>query len=78
MGIDTIPLITALISGGSAAAAAITVAVIQSKAQHSKTLAEFEKRDALQAQRIEQLEKKMDKHNQLIERTYELEKRVDL
>ena len=73
-----IPVITAVISGGSAAAAAIVVAVIQSRAQHSQTLAEMDKRDALQAQRIEQLEKKMDKHNQLIERTYAVEKKLEL
>lgn len=64
---------TALISAGSAAIAAILVAVIQSRAQHNAVLSELDKRDALQAQRIEQLEKKMDKHNQLIERVYRLE-----
>ena len=74
MQIDMTLIITAAISGGSAAAAAIVVAVIQSRAQHNKTLAEMDKRDALQAQRIEQLENKMDKHNNLIERTYALEK----
>lgn len=68
-----IPVITAVISGGSAAIAAIVVAVIQSRAQHKQWLFEMKTRDALQAQRIEQLEKKMDKHNRLIERTYKLE-----
>ena len=53
--------------------ASIIVAVIQSKTQHSQTLAELDKRDALQVQRIDQLEKKMDKHNNLIERTFALE-----
>ena len=66
-------IIVALISGGAAALASIIVAAIQSRSQHDRTLAEMEKRDALQAQRIEQLEKKMDKHNNLIERTYALE-----
>ena len=65
---------TALISAGSAAVAAIVVAIIQSKAQHNQFLAELDKRDALQSQRLEQLEKKMDKHNNLIERIYILEK----
>lgn len=64
---------TAIISAGSAAIAAILVAVIQSRAQHNQVISELDKRDALQAQRIEQLEKKMDKHNQLIERVYRLE-----
>lgn len=64
---------TAIISAASAAIAAILVAMIQSRAQHNAVLSELDKRDALQAQRIEQLEKKMDKHNQLIERVYRLE-----
>lgn len=73
MQIDFTALIGGLLSAALATVSAIVVAVIQSKTQHSKTLAEMDKRDALQAQRIEQLEKKMDKHNQLIERTYKLE-----
>jgi len=65
--------ITALICAALGIVASITVAAIQSHTQHSETLSEMDKRDALQAQRIEQLEKKMDKHNQLIERVYRLE-----
>ena len=59
-----IPMLTALISGGSAAIAAIIVASIQ----HKKTVALLE-------YRLLELEKKVDKHNNLVERTYELEKR---
>ena len=58
-----IPIITAIISGGSAAAAAIVVAAIQ----HKKTV-------ALLDYRLTQLEEKVDKHNRLVERTFELEK----
>jgi len=58
-----IPVITAIISGGSAAVAAIIVAAIQ----HRKTVALLE-------YRLAQLEEKVDKHNNLVERTYELEK----
>ena len=58
-----VPIITAVISGGSAAVAAITVAAIQ----HKKTVALLE-------YRLLELEKKVDKHNNIIERTYELEK----
>lgn len=76
MGAEWIPIVTAAISGTSAAIAAITVAVIQSRAQHNQVLAEMDKRDALQAQRVEQLEIKMDKHNRLIERTYALEQKA--
>lgn len=62
-------IIAALIS----AAAAILVCIINNNANHQKLLSELEKRDALQAYRIEQLEKKVDKHNNVIERTYHLE-----
>ena len=60
-------IITALISGGSAAIAAIIVAAIQ----HRKTVAILE-------YRLGQLEEKVDKHNNVIERTYELEARADV
>ena len=77
MQIDT-TIVTALISALAAAMSAITVAVIQSRAQHSRTLAEMDKRDALQAQRIEQLTDQVKKHNQLIDRTYAVEKKIEL
>lgn len=59
---DAIPIITAIISGSSAAIAAIAVAAIQ----HRKTVAILE-------YRLGQLEDKVDKHNNLVERTFKLE-----
>ena len=67
-------IIAALIS----AAAAIVVGLINSRAQHNKLIAELDKRDELQAYRIEQLERKVDKHNQVIARTYKLEECTEL
>lgn len=67
-------IVSALVSAG----AAILVSVINSNAQHNKLLAELQKRDELQAYRIEQLEKKVDKHNSVIDRTYKLEEAVNL
>ena len=60
---DTI--LTALISGASA----IIVCVITNAIQmmNTRRLLEY---------RLAELEKKVDKHNNLIERTYEIEKRV--
>ena len=60
------------------AAAAIAVCIINTNTNHKKLLSELEKRDEMQMYRIEQLEKKVDKHNNLVERTYELEKRTDV
>lgn len=67
-------VIAALIS----AAAAVIVCIINSNAQHRKLLAELEQRDNLQAYRIEKLEEKVDKHNQVIDRTYKLEREYSL
>ena len=69
-----VTIIAALIS----AASAIAVCIINNNANHKKLLTELEKRDALQAYRIEQLEKKVDKHNHLDERTYQLEEAITL
>ena len=57
------------------ACAAVVVCVINNRTQHNKTVAKFEEMNNLQQFRIEQLEKKMDKHNNLIERTYKLEQK---
>ena len=65
-------ILASLISG----AVAIIVCIINSNVQHKKVIAEIEKQTALQEYRLKQIEAKQDKHNQLIERTYELEKDV--
>lgn len=57
---------------------AIVVCMINANANHKKLISELEKHDELQAYRIEQLEHKQDKHNNLIERTYNLERRADI
>lgn len=58
-------VISALITG----LVAITVNIISNRAQHEKT-------QALIEYRLKQLEDKVDKHNNVIERTYALEKDV--
>ena len=69
-----VTIIASLISAGSA----IAVCIINSNSQNKKIIAELDKRDTLQAYRLDQLEKKVDKHNSVIERTYELEKKADV
>lgn len=64
---------TTIISAIISAAAAIVVSLVNSNYQHRRILAELEKHDEMNAYRIEQLEKKVDKHNNLVERTYRLE-----
>lgn len=65
-------LISALLSAGTA----ITVCILTNSANNKKLFAELKERDALQAYRIEQLEKKVDKHNSIVERTYHLEEAI--
>ena len=52
----------------------IIVAVITGIATVAAVVITNKKSNALIAYRLEQLEKKVDKHNTVIERTYELEK----
>lgn len=49
----------------------LVVCLITQKAAHDKT-------EALLVYRLSELERKVDKHNNLIERTYELERRTAL
>lgn len=53
--------------------AAIFVCVLNSNLQNKKIIAEMEKHNAVQSEQIKNLDKKVNKHNQLIERTYRLE-----
>lgn len=71
-------ILASLGSAAISAAAAIIVGVLNSNANNKKMMNQLEKRDDMHDYRIQQLEKKVDKHNNLIERTYELEKRTDL
>ena len=56
----------------------IIVAVITGIATVAAVVITNKKSNALIAYRLEQLEKKVDKHNTVIERTYELEKRANV
>lgn len=67
---------TTILCAFISAAAAIIVGVLNNRAQHRKTLEEIEKMNALQEYRIKKLEEKMDRHNEVIERTYVLEEKI--
>lgn len=55
------------------AIAAIIVCVLNSNSQNKKIIHEMEKHNAVQSEQIKHLDEKVNKHNQLIERTYRLE-----
>ena len=76
MALDTAwaTVMAAMLSGF----AAIVVSVINSRVQHRQLLTELDKHSEMQAYRIEQLEKKVEKHNLVVERTFELERRADV
>lgn len=60
------------------AAAAIIVCMINNHFQNQKTEKAHQDNIVLISYRLEELEKKVDKHNTLIERTYALERRTDV
>lgn len=49
----------------------LLVCIINNRAQHNKTIALFD-------YKLSELTKKVEKHNNLIERTYELEKKMEV
>ena len=63
-------IISALISAG----AAILVCIINNNVSRKEAERKHEQNIILVTYRLEQLEQKVDRHNQLVERTYELEK----
>ena len=65
------PEMIAFLSSGASGIVAIVVCLINNRYQDSKTL-------ALIDLRLTQLEKKVDDHNNLVSRTYELEKKTDI
>ena len=68
----------AIISALIGAAGAIIVCVINSNAQHQKQQAQFDKAISLIEYKIDELTTKVEKHNNLVERTYKLEQTATL
>lgn len=64
-----ITILTALISAGGA----ILVCVLNNRAQANRAQQENAKRQAIIELKIDQLSERVNKHNNLIERTYKLE-----
>lgn len=67
-------IIAALISS----AAAIVVCMINNRVTMKRTEKAHQDNIVLISYRLEQLEQKVDKHNNMIERTYNLERRADV
>lgn len=69
---DTI--LTALITGGCA----LFGTWLTCRSANQKIMAELEKHEAVQDERINELIKKVDKHNNLVERMYALEAKLGI
>ncbi len=67
-------IIAALIAAG----ASISVCLISNHFQHKRTMAKIQETMNLFVYRVEQLEKKQDKHNNVMDRLYELERKVGI
>ena len=72
------PLSTTIISSLISAFAALSVCLINNHFTRAAASKQHEQTVELITYRLDQLEKKVDKHNQLVERTYDLEKRADV
>ena len=59
-----------IIAAAMSAATTLIVCMINNRAQHAKTIALLE-------YKFKEMEKKVDKHNQVIERTFQLEGRMN-
>ena len=57
-----------------AAAASTAAALITSRAQIAKTITEIKTAQAVMVEEIKTLRREVEKHNNLVERTYKLEK----
>jgi hypothetical protein len=60
------------------ALATITATVLTVRAGNKKIQQDLAAHNAVQDERIQTLTKQVEKHNQLVERTYKLEARVDV
>ena len=67
-------IVGALVSAG----ASLLVCLINNHYQRADVEAKHKESITLISYRLEQLEKKMDLHNSVVQRTYELEKRADV
>lgn len=67
-------LIVALVTGGLSLLGTVITVIVGFK----QTSKQVDAKTTLTLYRIEQLERKQDKHNTLIERTYKLEEQADL
>ena len=63
-----------IIAAFISACAAITVCIISSGTQNRRIISQMDKNNELQAYKIEQLTAQVEKHNEVIERVYRLEK----
>ena len=66
-----------IVASTISAAVTLLVCIINNRSQQDKTRASLDETRALLDYRLCQLEGKMDKHNRVIERTYQLEGRMN-
>lgn len=72
------PLNPTIIASLISAFSALMVCMVNNHFQNKKTEKAHQDNIALIEYRLKELEKKVDKHNNLIERTYDLERKTDV
>lgn len=69
-------IIVAAISGGLALIGTIITVLVSNKSQAKDLYARMDKHQAVTDEKIDELSRRVDKHNNMIDRTYALEKRM--
>ena len=69
-------IIVAAISGGLALIGTIITVLVSNKSQARDLYAQMDKHQAVTDEKIDELSRRVEKHNQIVERTYGLEQRM--
>ena len=71
-------IIVAAISGGLALIGTIITVLVSNKSQAKEMYARMDKHQAVTDEKIDELSRRVEKHNNMIERTFDLERRMSV
>ena len=71
-------IIVAVISGGLALIGTVITVLVSNKSQAKDLYAQMDKHQAVTDEKIDELSRRVEKHNNMIERTFDLERRMSV
>lgn len=71
-------IIVAAISGGLALIGTIITVLVSNKSQARDLFSQMDKHQAVTDEKIDELSRRVEKHNNMIERTFDLERRMSV